>query len=340
MEHGRRESPGAAVASRRQAETAEGRTAAPAEAGGARAARYKILLAFGAVYVIWGSTFLGIKYAIESLPPFLMSGLRFTTAGIILYAWAAWAARKEADSPPRPSPAQWRAAAILGGLLFLGGNAGVVWAEKYIPSGLAALLIASEPFWVALLSWAVPGGKRPTGKVSLGLLIGFVGVWLLFGSGGEAGNNLLGVLLTLGAACSWAVGSVYSTRVKLPSHPALASGMQMLSGGALLLLASAATGEWTRFSPAAVSARSAWAFVYLISFGSIVAFTAYHWLLGVTTPAKAATYAYVNPAVAVLLGWAVGGEPISLRMLGAMGTIVTAVVIITSQRQSESPDKA
>jgi drug/metabolite transporter (DMT)-like permease len=253
-----------------------------------------LVLAFGAVYLIWGSTYLGIKYALESWPPFLMSGLRFTVAGIILYLWSGREEHGEAGCVTRPSVAQWWAAAIGGGLFFLCGNAGVVWAEKYISSGLAALLVASEPFWIILLNWALPGGKRPTGKILLGMLVGLVGVWLLFCADGQGESNWLGILLTLGASFAWAAGSVYATRAALPTQPALASGMQMLAGGVLLLLASVVTGEWMGFAPAAISAQAAWALVYLTVCGAVVAFTAYQWLLRATTPARAGGHVCVR----------------------------------------------
>lgn len=291
-----------------------------------------IIAAFGAVYLIWGSTYLAIKYALETLPPFLMSGGRFLVAGAALIIWA-WRSGVE-----RPTKAQWLSAAIIGALLFLGGTGGVVWAEQYIASGLAALLVATEPLWIVLLNWARPGGTRPTVKTMIGLLVGFLGIWLLTGSAGLVGDgadraSVLGAVVVTAAAFSWASGSLYSQRVELPASPLLASGMQMFLGGALLTLVGTYSGEWARFDVSRVSAVSAGAFFYLIIFGSIIAFTAYGWLLRQVSPALAATYAYVNPIVAVLLGWALASEPLSLRILLAAGVIVGSVVLITSSAE-------
>lgn len=291
-----------------------------------------IIAAFGAVYLIWGSTYLAIKYALETLPPFLMTGGRFLVAGAALVIWA-WRFGAE-----RPTKAQWLSAAIIGALLFLGGTGGVVWAEQYIASGLAALLVATEPLWIVLLNWAGPGGTRPTVKTIIGLLIGFLGIWLLTGSAGLLGDgadraSVLGAVVVTAAAFSWALGSLYSQRVELPASSLLASGMQMFLGGALLTLVGTGAGEWARFDVSRVSAVSAGAFFYLIIFGSIIAFTAYGWLLRKVSPALAATYAYVNPIVAVLLGWALASEPLSLRILLAAGVIVGSLVLITSSAE-------
>jgi len=299
-----------------------------------------IIGAFAAVYLFWGSTYLAIKYAIETLPPFLMSGWRFMIAGAALTAWAHFSGAE------RPTRSQWQSAAVIGALLFLCGNGGVVWAEQYIASGLAALLVATEPLWIVLLNWLRPGGVRPGMKVVLGLAVGFAGVWLLIGSGlsgsGDAvaggGGTVLGAIVVIAAAFAWAIGSIYSLHAQLPASSALASGMQMLAGGALLTLAGTFSGEWSRLDLSRLSAVSVGAFMYLVVFGSIIAFTAYSWLLRSVSPVRASTYAYVNPAVAILLGWAVAGEAISLRTLVAASVIVASVMLIVSQdkRSNES----
>jgi drug/metabolite transporter (DMT)-like permease len=303
--------------------------------------RLLIWAAFGAVYVIWGSTYLGIKYAIETLPPFLMAGSRFLIAGAALYALARLGFGNPERPGERPLASHWRSAAVIGMLLFLCGNGGVTWAEGYITSSLAALLVASEPLWIVLLSWLMPGGSRPNGKVWLGLALGFAGVWLLVSagttaasSGSEGVMSILGAGAVLGAAFAWAVGSVYSLRASLPRSPLLSAGMQMLAGGSLLVLVGLMTGELARLDFNSVSTRSIVAFLYLTVFGSIVAFTAYSWLLHNVSPARVSTYAYVNPAVAVLLGWALAGEAMTTGSLVAAGIIVASVALITSRGKS------
>ncbi len=297
-----------------------------------RPSRLKLVLAFAAIYLIWGSTYLAIKYAIETLPPFLMAGSRFITAGAALYLWARW------RGVPRPAPINWRAAAIIGGLLLLGGNGGVVLAERQVPSGLTALLIGTEPMIIVLLNWVRPGGSRPDGRVTLGLALGFIGMVILVGPVGLSGSGVvapLGAGLLIVATLSWAAGSLYAAKAKLGATPVMSAGMQMLAGGVLLLIAGLVTGEAGQFAPHAVSLNSAVALGYLIIFGSLIAFTSYSWLLRVTPPSIASTYAYVNPVVAVLLGWAVAGEPLTLRTLLAAAVIVGAVALITSYKKRD-----
>jgi drug/metabolite transporter (DMT)-like permease len=290
--------------------------------------RTTLVAAFAAVYVIWGSTYLAIRFAIETLPPFLMAGVRFVIAGGILYAVA------RALGAGRPERVHWRSAAIIGGLLLLGGNGGVVWAEQTVPSGLTALIVAIVPLWMVLLDWLRGTGSRPGLGVAVGLLLGFVGVGVLVGPGGLGGGERIdpiGAGVVVLASLLWAIGSLYSRRAELPASQALATGMEMFAGGVLLLALATATGELGRFDPSAVSARSLWALGYLIVFGAIVAFSAYVWLLQKTTPARAATYAYVNPVVAVVLGWALASEPLSPRILLAGAMIVAAVVLIVGR---------
>ncbi len=291
--------------------------------------RWRIATAFAAIYLIWGSTYLGIRIAIETFPPFLMAGIRFSVAGIILYVWSRW------RGAPLPSRSHWFAATVVGGLLLLGGNGGVVWAEQHVPSGLTALLIGTVPLWMALLDWLRPGGAKPPKGVIVGLTLGFLGMAILVGPVELAGGDhvdLVGAAVLIFASLSWATGSLYSRRAQLPASPLLATGMEMLAGGALLLIASLLAGEWTRLVPSALSLRSWLALGYLIAFGALIGFTAYIWLLRVTTPAHASTYAYVNPVVAIFLGWAFAGEPLTARTLLAAAVIVAAVVIITTYR--------
>lgn len=290
------------------------------------ASRAQILMGLGAVYVIWGSTYLAIRFAVETLPPFLMAGTRFLVAGTILYAW------RRAAGFPRPTAAQWRAATIVGGLMLLAGNGGVVWAEQWIESGTAALIVASVPFWMVLLDWLRPGGRAPRATVWIGLLVGFAGVALLLGGPQPGPRYLAGGIVVLLASVAWAVGSLYSRTAVLPA-PLLATAMQMLTGGALLFLAGLISGELGRMDPATFSTRSLLALVYLIVFGSLISYSAYVWLLRVTAPALASTYAYVNPVVAVLLGWLLAGERMNGRVIAAAAVIVGGVALITTTRQ-------
>jgi drug/metabolite transporter (DMT)-like permease len=289
--------------------------------------RFRLLAAFLAVYIIWGSTYLGIRFAIETIPPFLMAGARFLIAGAVLYLWA------RRRGAPAPTRVQWLVAGIVGTLLLIGGNGGVVWAEQRVPSGLTALLIATEPFWIVVLDWLRPGGTRPTAGVVAGLLCGFVGVGLLVSpldliGGGRV--DPIGALAVILASLSWAIGSLYTARgARLPSSPMLTTGMEMLIGGVLFFVLGGALGEWSRFSPAAVSLKSVVALLYLLVFGAIMGFTAYMYLLKHAPPARVSTYAYVNPVIAVFLGWAMAHESVNGRVLLAAAAIVSAVMLIT-----------
>jgi drug/metabolite transporter (DMT)-like permease len=295
----------------------------------AKPPRWQVATAFAAIYLIWGSTYLAIRIAIETFPPFLMAGIRFLIAGAILYPWS------KLHGAPQPSRAHWLAATVVGGLLLLGGNGGVVWAEQHVPSGLTALLIGTVPLWMVLLDWLRRNGVKPSNSVIVGLMLGFVGITLLIGPGKIAGGrqvDLVGAAVLILASLSWATGSLYSRRAQLPASPLLATAMEMLAGGALLFVAGLLAGEWTRFNLSALSLRSWLALGYLIVFGALVGFTAYIWLLRVSTPAHVSTYAYVNPVVAIFLGWAFAGEPLTARTLLAAAVIVAAVVIITTYR--------
>lgn len=296
----------------------------------APAARWKVVVAFLAVYVVWGSTYLAIRFAIETLPPFLMAGVRFLVAGGVLFAWA------RLSGAPWPSWAQWRSAVLIGGMLLLGGNGGVVWAERTVPSGVAALLVASEPLWIVLLDWLPPRPARPTGRVLAGIGVGFAGVVLLIApwEAGAAAVDPVGAIVIVLAAASWAAGSLYSRRAELPRSPLLSTGTQMLAGGALLTLTGLGAGEAARFDPAAVSLGSVAALAYLVVFGSLVAFTAYVWLMRHVAAPKVATYAYVNPVIALFLGWWLADEPLGFRSLLAAAIIVGSVVVIVSESRS------
>jgi len=289
--------------------------------------RLRIALAFLSIYTIWGSTYLAIRFAIETFPPFLMAATRFLIAGGVLYAWM------RLRGAPRPTRANWKAATIIGGLLLLGGNGGVTKAEQVIPSSLAAVLITIVPIWMALLELLRKDRIVPTLHVVLALVLGFGGVVLLVGPGelaGSGGLNSLWAGVVIFASLSWAIGSVYSRTASLPKTPLLGSGMEMLVGGALLLVASLVLGEWAGFQPGNISLLSLASFIYLIVFGSLIAFSSYVWLLTKTTTARASTYAYVNPVVAVLLGYFLAGEQLTPRTLLASSVIVIAVVVITT----------
>jgi drug/metabolite transporter (DMT)-like permease len=295
-----------------------------ARPSGRPASRAEVILAFAAVYVLWGSTYLAIRFGVATIPPFLMAGLRHLTAGALLYAWL------RLRRTPRPEPRHWRSAALIGGLLLLGGNGLVTWAEQRVPSGLAALIVASVPIWMTVLD-GLQRRERPHGVVVLGLALGLCGIAFLVAPGKFAGGSHvdpLGAAALLTAALLWAVGSLASRRVALPASTLLATAMEMIAGGGILLAVSGVTREWSGFSVAAVSTRSWLALGYLIVAGSLLGFSAYIFLLGATTPARVSTYAYVNPPVAVFLGWLIAGETVSPRTFVATLIIVAAVALI------------
>jgi drug/metabolite transporter (DMT)-like permease len=285
--------------------------------------RWKIALAFLAVYLCWGMTYLAMRVAVRDIPPHLMSGARFLVAGTLLYAWT------RSRGVPAPSGAEWRAAAVIGAFLLLGGNATVAWAEQRVPSGLAAVLIAVAPIWMVGFEWA-RGGRQPEMRVLAGLLLGMLGVALLVYPNGHPaeGVDLWRAVLLVLASASWAWGSVVSKVSRLPASPFLATGMEMIAGGLVILIAAALAGQFGHFRPAQVSLDAVLAWSFLVIFGSLVGFTAYIWLLGATTIAKAGTYAYVNPIVAVFLGWAVLREPITARTLVAAVVILIGVALV------------
>lgn len=285
--------------------------------------RLLVAAALAIVYVVWGSTYLGIALAIETMPPLLMASVRFIVAGAILYALVGRRAR--------PTRREWAAAAMTGVPLLALGNGGIVWAQQTVETGLAALLIASVPLWIAVLD-RVFFGRRLSWPALLGLALGFGGIALLVDLDGGGGVEPVGALVLIGAALSWATGSLLSRGATLPARPLVGTAMQMLCGGAALAAAGLVAGEAADVDPGAFSARSLGGLAYLIVFGSLVAFSAYVWLLRTARTSIVATYAYVNPVVAVLLGWAVLGEHVTGRTLLAGGIIVAAVALIVSAR--------
>lgn len=287
------------------------------------------LAAFATIYLVWGSTYLGIRVAIESMPPFLMAAARFLVAGAVLLLIV------KLRGAPWPTLRQWRINTIIGTFLLLGGNGLVVWAEQTIPSGVTALLIGVSPLFFVLTEWAWPGGLRPTRTTLAALLLGFCGVaWLAAPWESAAGGALdtAGVVAVLAASLSWSVGSIYSRHAKHGAEPFLASAVQMVGGGLVLALVAALHGDFGRLELAAVSGRSWAAFAHLVVLGSLVGFSTFVWLMKHSTPARVSTYAYVNPVVAVFLGWLILDEPITARTLAASAIIVGAVVIITTEK--------
>ena len=295
--------------------------------------KIKIIIAFAALYLIWGSTYLAILFAIRSIPPLLMAGARFIFAGIILYGGARLVGAK-------PSPRiEWRTALIVGACLLLGGNGGVTLAEQYVPSGLAALLVATVPIYIAVLSWLFGMSKRPSAITWLGLAGGFVGVGVLIGpalrfsNASDSPQAWIGMVILLCSSLIWSAGSLYSRTAKNAPSPLLAAGQQMLCGGALLLAGGIITGELRHFDVHQISSQSLGAFVYLVFIGGIIGYASYAWLLRYCDPAKVATYAYINPIVAVLLGATFAHETLSLRTAIAAGLIIGSVAIVITAQQ-------
>ncbi|MBI2150188.1 MAG: EamA family transporter [Acidobacteria bacterium] len=294
-----------------------------------RATTFKLIAAFAAIYFIWGSTYLAIRYAIQTLPGFLMAAARFMLAGMILFAWT-W------RQGSRPSgPHAWRGAFVTGFLLLLLGNGTVVMAVHWVPSGVTALLLSTTALWVAILEWVLPGGKHPGGQVSAGILLGFLGIVMLIGVGDLRSGTLdiLGVGTLALSSISWAAGSIYARNAHVSASPLMTSAMQMFFGGLLLFVAAILNGDLLLLTLDTVSVKSIAAFLYLTFFGSIVAFTAYSWLVKAASPSRAITSAYVNPVVAVLLGWGLADEPLTYRMMVALLTILLGVAVVTTAKK-------
>jgi drug/metabolite transporter (DMT)-like permease len=285
--------------------------------------RLRVILAFFAIYVIWGSTYLAIRYAVETIPPLYTAGFRHLTAGTILLAWCF-------VKGLRPTWAQVRASVVIGFFFFLLGHGSLHWAETVVPSGLAALLIAVEPIMVFLLSSVAARTWKLNGMLLAGILLGLAGVGFLVMGTGTHGTrgSMLGAIMVLVGALAWSVGIIYSRRSKLSGSPLLLSALSLLSGAVMLLTVGTLAGEAKGFSIAQVTPRSWAALAYLIIFGSVIAFTAYNWLLEHFSPTLVATHTYVNPIVAVLLGWAYGGEQITLQVGIATAMVVGAVVLV------------
>jgi drug/metabolite transporter (DMT)-like permease len=296
--------------------------------------RAALCAGFAAIYIIWGSTYLGIRLVVETIPPFLMAGTRFLLAGLIVLAFIAL------TRGFRATARQWRDNAIVGGFLLLGGNGLVSWAEVSVPSGIATLIISAGPVFIVLMDWAAYGffrdgkrGTRPQPLTFLGLALGFVGLAVLVGpdvlNQGVGALDPWRVLGLLGATFFWGCGMIYMKYAKDPAESFTASGIQMLTGAAWLLVMSVLTGEFSRLDLDAITTRSVIAWVYLVIFGSLVAFSTFTWLMKHSTPAKVSTYAYVNPIVAVFLGWFVLHEAVSPRIFAAAAIIIAGVIIIT-----------
>jgi drug/metabolite transporter (DMT)-like permease len=288
-----------------------------------RSLRVQVALAFFAIYIIWGSTYLAIRYAVETIPPLYTAGFRHLVAGVILLAWCAW-------KKLRPTGAQLRASVIIGALFFLGGHGALHWAEQRINSGLASLLIATEPIFVFVLAAAAEKRWRMNAQLLAGIALGLGGVALLFGKNTPmTGPGVaIAAVVTLLGALSWAAGIVYSRKSHLSGHPLLLSALSLVSGSLLLLLAGTIAGEGRGFHFAAVSHRSWMALGYLILFGSLITFTAYNWLLEHYSPTLVATHTYVNPIVAMLLGWLLAKEPVTLNVAMAGAMVIGAVVLV------------
>ncbi|MEX2152943.1 MAG: EamA family transporter [Gemmatimonadaceae bacterium] len=289
--------------------------------------RTRVILAFAAVYLLWGSTYLFIKYAIETIPPFLLGASRFFVAGVLLYVAARWC------GAPKPTRDEWRAAAITGVLMLAFGNGAVMWAEKSVPSGVVALIVSSVPIWIVVLDWLRPNGRRPRRPVLLGLVLGFAGMVILVGPRAIVGQGHIDEVATgilLAGSVAWAVGTLVTRVGKRPGSPIVFAALQMLAAAVAMLIVAFITREPASLSLSNVSMRSFLSWGYLVIAGSIIGYTAYVYLLGVVSATKAATYAYVNPIIAVVLGWAFANEPLSGRTLVAAAVILASVAIITA----------
>ncbi len=294
----------------------------------------KIWIALLALYIVWGSTYLAIRFAVETIPPFFQAGLRFFISGIILLIW------RRLSGEPFPTSRQWRNTAVIGLLLLLGGNGLVSWAEQTIPSGIAALIIGAVPLVMVIAESLRPGGAKPSWQATLGLLVGFGGIYLLVGpsniSGGGTQLNRLGVVALLIACVLWSLGSVFSKSAELPKSSLMATGAEMVAGSIGLFIVSGITGEWAGYDVTAISLNSSLALLYLIFIGSLIGFVSYGWLLQNAPISLVSTYAYVNPVVAVLLGAWLAAEPLEPRILLAATIIIGSVILINFTKKPTS----
>lgn len=298
-----------------------------------RRGSFLIVASFLAVYIIWGSTFFAIRIGLESFPPLLLAGTRHLAAGIVLYL----VFRRSGSQPTKQ---QWVTAAITGVLLLFAGNGGVCWAEQTVPSGITALLVATVTLWMVLVDWLRPGGHKPSSRVFVGIVVGFAGLLILVGPA-HLGNsnrvNPVGAAVLVLASLAWACGSLYSKHGALPSSPLLGAGMQGLCGGAVLWIVGLLTGEGAHLHWASITPRAWLAALYLAVFGSCIGFSAYLYILKKSPAARVSTYAFVNPIVALLIGWGFGGEGLSDRTLLAGAIILTAVIlVITAPHREEA----
>jgi len=293
---------------------------------------WKVLLAFATIYLVWGSTFLAIRVGVQEVPPFLLAGMRFLAAGMAMYAWL------RAKGTPSPTTREWGSATLVAVPIFLLDYGGVFWAERRVPSGITAVMMATIPVFMALSEIVILRTRRLTLRLGSSLLLGMCGVAVLVSrtvSIGDAPIDMVGAGALIVAAVGWAVGSLMTRKFPLPSSKAMSSGAQMLVGGVLLTLVSAALGEFHGFQLQAVSAKAWFALAYLVGAGSIVAYTAYIWLIHHESPTKVGTYAYVNPVVAVLLGYFLGGEAIGPRTILGTALVLVSVVVITVAPKSK-----
>jgi drug/metabolite transporter (DMT)-like permease len=299
----------------------------------------KIWVALIALYIVWGSTYLAIRFAVETIPPFMSAGLRFLISGIILFAW------RRAAGDPLPTKGQWISTAIVGIALLLGGNGLVSWAEQHVPSGIAALMVSTIPLWLVLFEALRPRGVKPGWRGVIGLLIGFGGVFLLIGPAEFSGKSAtqfdtLGTIALLCAALIWSLGSIYSKHADMPKSSLMSTATEMLAGAAALFIVSAGSGEFNGFHFASVSLHSWLGLAYLIAFGSLIGFVSYGWLLQNAPISLVSTYAYVNPVIAVFLGNLLASEALTPRILFAAIIIIGSVVFINSGHRSSSKIEA
>jgi drug/metabolite transporter (DMT)-like permease len=292
----------------------------------------RVWIALIALYLVWGTTYLAIRFAVQTIPPFLMAGSRFLVSGLILYIW------RRLAGDPAPTARQWRSAIIIGLLLLLGGNGVVSWAEQHVASGIAALMIASIPLWIAVIDALRPGGRRPDARIIAGLLLGFAGMSILITSSGgstpAAGRDLVGLLALLGAALIWSLGSIYARDADMPQSALLGTGIEMLGGAAGLFLVGTVSGEWTQVHLHDIASSSLIGLAYLVVFGSLVGFVSYTWLLRHAPLSLVSTYAYVNPVVAIFVGAWLGKEVINGRIILSALIIIGSVVVINLSRQA------
>ena len=291
-----------------------------------QASQFAIWGAMITIYIVWGSTYLAIRFAVATIPPFLMASMRFLAAGLILFVF------RLLSGDPWPRKNEWRSSAIIGLFLLVLGNGGVVWAEQMVPSSLAALMVGTVPLWMIIINSIQPGGHWPNRKVIIGVSAGFAGILLLFWPGQASGEpvNFTGILVLLFAAISWAIGSLFSRKAVLPASPLQGTAMEMLAGGTMLLIAGILTGETASLHTASFTPQSIWGLIYLVIFGSLIGFVAYTWALRSAPISLVATYAYVNPVVAIAVGYLFAGEIFTIKTFIAAAIILGSVILITT----------